>query len=145
LQEENRDSTHAGISQEILFPESKLKVQVFPTVNTRTTGRVVLGSGIHFVDSHGHALIIGFSDEVDGEEVYQYGDGNRILVVKNAQLHQWSEHTIDLSAYWKKANWWQPEEIEVYVLVSTYYSEPGYYTLYVAKVEAEGAKAETVP
>jgi 4-amino-4-deoxy-L-arabinose transferase-like glycosyltransferase len=144
LQEDNRDSIHAGISQEIPFPESKLRVQVFPTVNTRTAGSVVLGPSIHFVDSQGHALIIGFSDEVDEEEVFQYEDGSRILVVKNAQLRQWSEHTIDLSAYWKKANWRQPEEIEIYLLISTYYSEPGYYALYVAKVEAEGAKVETV-
>jgi 4-amino-4-deoxy-L-arabinose transferase-like glycosyltransferase len=137
LREDNRDLIHAGISQGIPFPESKLRAQVFPTVNTRTTGHVVLGSGIHFVDSHGHALIIGFSDEVDGEEVFQFGDGNRILVVKNAQLRQWSEHTIDLSAYWEEANWWQPEEMEVYVIISVYYSEPGYYALYVAEVEAE--------
>ncbi|MFC2032045.1 ArnT family glycosyltransferase [Chloroflexota bacterium] len=138
--EENRDSTHAGIRQKILFPESTLKVEVFPTVNTRTTGRVVLGSGIHFIDEHGHALIIGFSNEVDEEEVTLYGGGNRMLVVKGAQLNQWSEHSIDLSDYWKRANWWQPEEIQIYFVISTYYSEPGYYVLYVAKVEADSTK-----
>ena len=76
------------------------------------------------MDKHGHALVIGFSDEVDEEEVFKYGDGSRILIVKHAQLNQWPEHTIDLSSYWNKANWWQPEEIKVYLLISTYYSEP---------------------
>jgi hypothetical protein len=140
LREEDHDSTHAGISQKILFPESKLKVQVFPTVNTSTAGSIVLGSGIHFVDEYGHALIIGFSDEVDDEEVFLYEDGNRMLVIKNAQLNQWSEHTIDLSAYWEKAGWWQPEEISVYLVISTYYTEPGPYAFYVAKIETESAQ-----
>jgi hypothetical protein len=102
----------------------------------------VLGAGIHFVDKQGHALIIGFSDEFDEEATFTYQDGNRVLVVKNAQLHHWSEHTIDLSTYWKETNWWQPEEIEVYLLISTHYSEPGYYALSVAKVEAETAQSK---
>ena len=133
--EGSRDSTYAGVFQVIPFPESKLNVQVFPTVNTGTTGRVVLGSGIHFVDSNGHALIIGFSDEVDGEKVFHYGEGDRILIVRNAPLDQWSEHTIDLSAYWAETGWWQPEEVSVYLVVSTYYTEPGYYAFYVAKIQ----------
>ena len=137
------DSTYAGISQQIPFPETKLKIEVFPTVNTATTGRVILGSGIHFIDEHGHALIIGFSDEVSGEEVVKYGDDNRMLVVKNAQLSQWSEHTIDLLAYWNQAGWWQPPEVNMVLAVSTYYTEPGYYTLHIAKVEAEDTKAGT--
>ncbi len=137
VREGNHDATYAGIFQVIPFPESKLKVQVFPTVNTGTTGRVVLGSGIHFVDSNGHALIIGFSDEVDGEKVIQYGEGDRFLVVKNAPLEQWSEHTIDLSAYWAETKWWQPEEISVYLVISTYYTEPGHYAFYVAKIETD--------
>ena len=141
LRSEEYDTTHAGISQDIPFPEMELKVQVFPTVNTETTGRVVIGPGIHFVDKEGHALVIGFSDEVDEEEVFKYGDGSNILIVKHAQLNQWSEHTVDLSSYWNKANWWQPEEIRVYLLISTYYSEPGYYAFYVAKVEAEAGQA----
>ena len=143
IREENRDSTHAGISQDIPFPGTEIRVQVFPTVNTITTGRVVLGPGIHFVDEHGHALIIGFSDEVDGEEVFQYQDGNRILVVRNAQLNQWSEHVIDLAAYWSEANWWQPGEIDMMLLVSTYYTEPGFYTFYVSQVETGDVEAET--
>jgi len=76
----------------------------------------------------------------DEEEVFKYANGSRILIVKHAQLNQWSEHTIDLSSYWNKANWWQPEEIKVYLLISTYYSKSGYYAFYVAKVEADGTK-----
>jgi len=144
LRDEKYDSTHAGILQRILFPETEIRVQVFPTVNTITTGRVVIGSSIHFVDDLGRALVIGFSDEVDGEEAFQYAAGNRILVVRNAQLNQWSEHAIDLSAYWSETNWWQPKEIDMMLLVSTYYTEPGYYTFYLAKIEMDDAKAETI-
>lgn len=140
MREENYDATHAGVFQKILFPTSKLKVKVFPTVNTETTGGVVLGSGIHFVDEQGRSLIIGFSDEVEGEQITQYGDNTRFLVVKNAPLNQWSEYTIDLAAYWAKTGWWQPEEISVYLVVSSYYTEPGYYAFYVAQIETEDAK-----
>jgi hypothetical protein len=59
----------------------------------------------------------------------------------NAQLHQWSEHTIDLSAYWSQAGWWQPDEVGVYLLISTYQSEPGYYSFYVAQIGTEDAEA----
>jgi len=143
LRDDKYDSTKAGIVQDILFPEIELKVQVFPTVNTVITGRA-LGPSIDFVDSHGHSLMVGFSDEVDGEELIRYGDGSRISIVKNAQLYQWSEHTIDLLAYWNQAGWQQPEKIRVCLVISTYYSQPGYYALYVAKVETEGAKAGTI-
>ena len=136
IQEDDRESIHAGIYQEIPFPESELTVQVFPTANTVGTGSVVLGGGIHFADEHGHALVIGFSDEVDEETTLSYQGGDRVLVTRSAQLNQWSEHTIDLASYWEEANWWQPEEVEIYLLVSTRYSEPGHYALYVAKVEA---------
>jgi 4-amino-4-deoxy-L-arabinose transferase-like glycosyltransferase len=136
IMEEDRDSVHAGIQQEIPFPESPLTVQVFPISNTATTGRIVLGGSIHFVDSHGHALIIGFSDEVDEETAFTYQEGDRVFVLMNAPLKQWSEHTIDLAHYWEEANWWQPDEIDIYLAVSTYYSEPGGYAFYVAKIEA---------
>jgi len=140
IQYEEYNSTHAGIIQKILFPETEIKALVFPTANTLTTGRVVIGPGIHFMDDFGHALVIGFSDEVDGEEVFPYADGNRILVVKEAQLNQWSECSIDLSAYWGQTNWWQPKEIDMMPLVSTYYTDPGYYTFYVASIETADAR-----
>jgi 4-amino-4-deoxy-L-arabinose transferase-like glycosyltransferase len=134
--EENFDSTYAGVYQEIPFPESTLKIQAFPTANTVTTGRFVLGGGIHFADKHGHALIIGFSGEVDEDTTTSYQEGDRVLAVKKAQLNQWSEYTIDLAGYWEEAGWWQPDDVEIYLLASTYYSEPGHYALYVAEVEA---------
>jgi hypothetical protein len=136
----NRDTTYAGVFQQIPFPEPKMKAKVFPTVNTETTGRVIIGAGIHFVDDGGHSLIIGFSDKVEGEQTIQYGDNNRFLVVRNAPLNQWSEQTIDLAAYWAKAGWWQPKEVNLYLLVSTYYTEPGYYSFYIAQIETEDAK-----
>jgi len=133
------DSTHAGISQKISFPQSKITVEVFPRVNTMTTETLALGPCIHFIDRDGHACIIGFSDEVDTETIIRSEDGKRILVFKPAQLHQWSEHTIDLSAYWSHAGWQQPTEVTVLLVVSAYYTNPGYYTLYIAGVETNDA------
>jgi uncharacterized membrane protein len=140
MRDETRDTTYAGVFQKILFPTSELKIKVFPTVNTDTTGRVVLGSGIHFVDEDGRSVIIGFSDKVEGEQIIQYGDNTRFLVIKHAPLNQWSEQTIDLAAYWAKARWWQPKEVNLYLLASTSYTEPGYYAFYVAQIETEDAK-----
>jgi len=138
------DSTHAGISQKISFPQSKITVEVFPRVNTTTTETLVLGPSIHFIDRDGHACIIGFSDEVDTETMIRSEDGKRILVFKPAQLHQWSQHTIDLLAYWSHAGWQQPTEVTVLLVVSAYYTNPGYYTLYIARVEMNDVQAGTV-
>jgi hypothetical protein len=131
------DSTHAGISQKISFPQSKIKVEVFPRVNTTTTETLALGPGIHFIDGDGHACVIGFSDEVDTETIIRSEDGKRMLVFKPAQLHQWSEHSIDLPAYWSHAGWQQPTEVTVLVVVSAYYTNPGYCTFCVAGIEME--------
>jgi len=138
------DSTHAGISQKISFPQCKITVEAFPRVNTTTTETLALGPCIHFIDRDGHACIIGFSDEVDTETIIRSEDGKRILVFKPAQLHQWSEHTIDLSAYWSHAGWQQPTEVTVLLVVSAYYTNPGYYNLYIAGVEMNDVQAGTV-
>jgi len=131
------DSTHAGISQKISFPQGKIAVEVFPRVNTTTTETLALGPGIHFMDGDGHACIIGFSDEVDTETIIRSEDGKRTLVFKPAQLQQWSEHTIDLPAYWSHAGWQQPTEVTVLLVVSAYYTNPGYYAFCVAGIEME--------
>jgi len=131
------DSTHAGISQKISFPQGKIAVEVFPRVNTTTTETLALGPGIHFMDGDGHACIIGFSDEVDTETIIRSEDGKRTLVFKPAQLQQWSEHTIDLPAYWSHAGWQQPTEVTVLLVVSAYYINPGYYAFCVAEIEME--------
>jgi 4-amino-4-deoxy-L-arabinose transferase-like glycosyltransferase len=135
--DDNRDSTHAGISQKMLFPRGRIRVQILPEFNTAAIGRTELVSGIHFIDAVGHSLIVGFSDEVDGEEILRYEDDYRMLVVKEAQLEQWSEHIMDLPAYWNHAGWQQPAEVTVLLVVSSYYTNPGYYTFCVAEVEME--------
>jgi hypothetical protein len=142
VKEAGRDATSAGINQEIIFPDTELEFQVFPTVNTRIAGSVILGAGVYFIDEDGNALIIGFSDEVDEDEAFQYGDGQRFLVLKNAQLNQWSEYTIDLADYWEQTGWWQPEEIKVYLVVTAHYSEPGHYSAFFGRIEAEATQGE---
>jgi 4-amino-4-deoxy-L-arabinose transferase-like glycosyltransferase len=138
------DSTHAGISQKISFPQSKITVEVYPRVNTTTTETLALGPCIYFIDRDGHACIIGFSDEVDTETIIRSEDGKRILVFQPAQLNQWSEHTIDLAAYWSHAGWQQPTEVTMLLVVSAYYTNPGYYNLYIARVGMNDVRAGTV-
>jgi hypothetical protein len=62
-----------------------------------------------------------------------------MFVIKPAQLHQWSEHSIDLPAYWSQAGWQQPQEINVLIVLSTHYDHPGHYAFYIAGVEADDA------
>ncbi len=131
--------THAGIVQEIPFPEGKITVQVFPEANTSMLGRTTLGAGIHFLDDDGHSVAIGFSDEVDTESVFECEKCDWMLVVKPARLHRWSEQTIDLSRYWSQADWQQPEKIKMLITISTRYDNPGDYAFYIARAEADGA------
>jgi len=131
--------THSGIVQEIPFPEGKITVQVFPEANTSMLGRTTLGAGIHFLDDGGHSVAIGFSDEIDTESVFQCEKCDWMLVVKPAQLYQWSEQSIDLPAYWSQAGWQQPEKINMLMTISTHYDSPGDYAFYIARAEADGA------
>jgi hypothetical protein len=44
---------------------------------------------------------------------------------------------MDLPAYWNHAGWQQPAEVTMLLVVSAYYTNPGYHTLCVAEVEME--------
>ena len=131
--------THAGIVQEMPFPEGQITVEIFPQTNTEILGRTTLGAGIHFLDDDGHSVVIGFSDEVDTESIFQCEKCDWMLVVKPARLHRWSEQTIDLSRYWSQADWQQPKEINMLITISTRYDNPGDYAFYIARAEADGA------
>ncbi len=142
--DEELEWTHAGIVQDIPFPEAEIAMEVFPEVNTEILGRTTLGLGIHFLDDDGHSLVIGFSDEIDTEEIFQCEECGWMVVIKPAQLYQWSEHSIDLAAYWSQAGWQQPEEINMLMVLSTYYNNPGHYAFYVARVEMSDVQTETI-
>ena len=129
------DSTYAGIAQKMPFPESPIKVQVWPEVNTEPSERPELLRGIHFVDDGGRSVIVGFSDRVDGQEIFPYEEGYRMLVIEEAELCRWSEQTIDLAGYWSQAGWEQPDEISMVMVVSAHSDHPGRYHFYVARVE----------
>jgi len=131
--------THAGIVQEMPFPEGQITVEIFPQINTEILGRTTLGAGIHFLDDDGHSVVIGFSEEVDTESVFQCEKCDWMLVVKPARLHRWSEQTIDLSRYWSQADWQQPKEINMLITISTHYDNPGDYAFYIARAETDGA------
>jgi len=131
------EATHAGIAQTMPFPEDKITVEVLPEVNTKALGRAALGPTINFLDEVGHSLAMGFSDEIDAETVFQSAKGDWLLVVKPAELGRWSEHSIDLPAYWSQAGWQQPKEIHMLIVISAHYDNPGRYAFYVARIGTE--------
>lgn len=137
------ETTHAGIAQTIRFPEDKITVEVLAEVSTEALGQAVLGPSINFVDYEGHSLAVGFSNEIDAESVFQSENGDRVLVVKPAELGQWSEHSIDLPAYWSQAGWPQCEEVTMLMVVSAHYQKPGAYAFCVAKAGIEHVQTET--
>jgi len=132
------EATHAGIAQTMPFPEDKITVEVLPEVNTEALGRAALGPSINFLDDEGHSLAIGFSDAVDTETVFQSEKSDWVLVVRPAELGQWSEFTVDLPAYWRQAGWTQPEEVRLLIVVSAHYKNPGPYAFYIARAEMDG-------
>jgi len=135
----NRESTHAGISQRILFPEDEVRVEILPQVNAAPSGRPELLPGIHFTDESGHSVVVGFSDRVTGEEVFEHESGYRLLVLKEAQMGEWSEQTIDLARYWDRTGWPRPREVSMLVVSSAHYQNPGCYSFCIASAEVGGA------
>jgi len=138
------ETTHAGIAQTIPFPEDKITVEVLAEVNTQALGRAAFGPSVNFLDDEGHSLIVGFSDRVDVETAFQSENGDRVLVVKPAELGQWSEHSIDLPAYWSQAGWPPHEELTMLMVISAHYQKPGAYAFCLAKAETEDEGTEAV-
>jgi len=130
-----RESTHAGVSQKILFPDDEVKVEILPQVSAAPSGRPELLAGIHFTDDSGHSVVVGFSDRVSGEEVFEHESGYRLTVLKEAQMGQWSEQVIDLARYWDRVGWPRPREVSMLVVSSAHYQNPGCYSFCIASVQ----------
>ena len=64
-------------------------------------------------------------------------DGHSATVIRPAELGQWSEETIDLASYWAQAGREPPDEVNISFFVSTHYTNPGTYNLYIADVAEE--------
>lgn len=136
LREENLDFTYAGIrQQDVPFPDGLVRLHLFTEADTVKSGSAVLGPAIHLVDRDGHALIIGFSSDIEEDTSYIYEDGDRILVIKKVPQAAWSEITLDLVSYWGQAGWLVPQEVDIYLAVSTSYNMAGYQALYIAGIE----------
>jgi len=112
------DSIYAALYQAACdFPVNGVKFRVFPTESTRLKGDNILGPGIHFVDSKGNALIIGFSDSITSVTTTEFYNNTRMLVLLPATLNQWDDFEVDISAYWRAdAGWLQPDKIDIYVI-----------------------------
>jgi len=133
-----RESTHAGISQKIPFSDDEVRVEILPEVNAAPSGRPELLSGVHFTDDSGHSVVVGFSDSVSGEEVFEHESGYRLLVLKEARMGEWSQQTIDLARYWDGVGWPRPQEVSMLVVSSAHYQNPGCYSLCIASVGVGG-------
>jgi len=129
------EATHAGMTQRIAFPRQDILLQVMPGLNTESLGATPLGPAIHFLDKEGHDLIVGFSDQIETEEVSVCQECPSAVVIRPAPLHQWSEHRFSLVEYWRETGWPLPDEITVLVVLSAHSDYPGYYTFHVARVE----------
>ncbi len=137
--DDKRESTHAGISQKVLFPDEGVKLEVLPQVSAAPSGRPELVPGVHFTDDSGHSVVVGFSDRLTGEQVFEHESGYRLLVLKEAPMGEWSEQTIDLARYWDQAGWPRPREVSMLVVSSAHYQNPGCYSLCIASVGVGGA------
>ena len=118
--------------QSIPFPANALSVDIMPTFNDDADQK----SGISFTDGI-HSLTISFSDAVNTEQFVKSADGQSATVIRPTHLLQWAQETIDLAAYWAKAGWEQPEEVQIKVSVWARYTSPGKHELYIASVTEE--------
>ena len=119
-----------SLFQSAVFPGCGITFGVYPTGNTS----LAQYTGIHFTSGDGHTLILGFSDAVKSEQITKSADGNTILVLRNAALNQWSDQTIDLSAYWQQAGWALPQNINIQLVAAGGTTNPGGSTLYVSNI-----------
>jgi len=127
-------STHAGLSRRMAFPRTDVRVTVMPGVNTESLGATPLGPAIHFLDGEGHSVILGFSDQIEEEQVAVCGECGHVAVMQPAPLYRWSEHSIDVGKYWLEAGWEVPDEVTLLVVLSAHADYPGYYTFHVGSV-----------
>jgi hypothetical protein len=133
-----RTSTFCRIYQSIPFPENRLVIDIMPNFNfaTEDNETKVPKSGIVFI-ADGRTLTVGFSDAIDTEQFILNEDGNSVIVIRPADMGQWTQESIDLSSYWIRADWGLPDEVDVSFFVSAYHTSPGTYSLYIASVTEE--------
>jgi hypothetical protein len=134
LPDGSRNATQVLIYQETEFPVNELELEIMPIFNSKPILDVARPTGIYFIDETGHALVFGFSDSVDSEEIFRSSDSNMVMILKPAPLSQWSKQTIDLAYYWAKIGWEQPEKINILILASSYYTQPGTHEFYIASI-----------
>ncbi|MFC1875126.1 ArnT family glycosyltransferase [Chloroflexota bacterium] len=131
------DSTFCRIYQSIPFPANRLVIDIMPAFNANTNNeKNVPKHGIVFISSE-FTLTISFSDAVDTEQFVISADGHSATVIRPAELGQWSEETIALASYWTQAGREPPDEVDISFFVSTHYTSPGTYNLYIADVAEE--------
>ena len=108
--------------------------------NTESLGATPLGPAIHFLDGEGHSVILGFSDQIEEEQVAVCGECGHVAVMQPAPLYRWSEHSIDVGKYWREAGWEVPDEVTLLVVLSAHADYPGYYTFHVGGVTCGAEK-----
>ncbi len=129
------DSIYAALYQMACdFPLNGVKFKILPTESTHLEGGTVLGPGIHFVDSQGNAIVIGFSDKISSVTTTKFSNGTRMLVLLPAVMNQWDDFNVDISAYWADAGWSQPDKIDLYVMLKNDSSIPGSHVFAISSI-----------
>jgi hypothetical protein len=135
VQDQDRDYSFASLSQrDVPFPDGTITLTVFPESDTVKSGSSVIGPAIHLVDRDDHALILGFSSQIEADISYMYDDDDRMLVIKKVNSGEWFDFVIDPTSYWEQAGWLIPQEVDIYLAISAAINQ-GYHTLYIAGLE----------
>jgi uncharacterized membrane protein len=137
LDDGTNEYTVSSIYQQTPFPPRQVVFKVLPELNTYPGVSTQYTQGIHFVDTAGRVLIIGFSDKFSEDRVFTSESGISHLIIKPVALGQWSEFNIDLKQYWSDAGWPVPQNITIYVVLSTNYASPGEYAFYIAGIQTQ--------
>lgn len=132
--EDDTAGTHAGILQEIAFPEGLLFVEVRCSELTEVVGVGARGPAIHFLDGAGHSLVVGFSDSVAQERSYPCDACDQSLVMQPCRPHEWQFYSLNLRRLWAQTGWPEPSTLRLLFVVSAADDYPGYYEFFVSGV-----------
>jgi len=134
-------TTHAGLSQMVSFPQGGVVASAFLEANSIVTDTTVLGPAIHFVDSNGHAVSIGFDASLTSETVRVAESGESVVVLKPGFMHEWHDYELDVARYWGVAGWLEPESVTMLIVASASDTGPSCFRFGVSRVaNLEGEK-----
>lgn len=111
--------SHAGLTQEIPFPDKPLEVTVltFSSYQAEAGGWPLTGFGVEIDDPRNGLAWILFQSTGLGNLEYDLPSGHHILVI-DAPTAQWSTQTIDLGAMYRRAGWLPADTLTLKIFVA---------------------------